>query len=81
MASDNDGSRLIWFLAGAAIGAAVALLYAPVSGRTARKYVRKKVDEGREALVDAGRDLRDRGREFAEEAGELLERGRRLVAG
>ena len=88
MASEHDGSKMIWFLAGAAIGAAVALLYAPKPGRETRKYIRKKADEGREALIDASKDIRDRGREIydkgreiAEEAGELLERGRRLVVG
>jgi gas vesicle protein len=88
MTSEHDGNKLIWFLAGAAIGAAVALLYAPKSGRDTRRYIRKKAEEGREALIDTGRDIRDRGREFyhkgreiAEEAGELLEQGRRLVVG
>ena len=44
--------------------------------------------EGREALADAGKDVVDRGREYydkgrklAEEAGGLLERGRKMVAG
>jgi gas vesicle protein len=88
MASENDDNKLVWFLTGAAIGAAVALLYAPKSGRDTRRYLRKRADEGREALADAGKEIRDRsreiydkGREIAEEAGELLERGRKLVVG
>ena len=88
MASEHNDSKLVWFLTGAAIGAAVALLYAPKSGRDTRRYLRKRADEGREALADAGKEIRDRGRELygkgreiAEEAGELLERGRRLVVG
>ncbi len=86
MAWEDNNSKLVWFLAGAAIGATVALLYAPQSGRDTRKYIRKKTDEGREALADAGKDILDRGREvydkgrkIAEEAGELFDRGRRLV--
>ena len=88
MASEYDGNRAVWFLVGAAVGAAIALLYAPKSGRDTRKYIRKRSDEGREALVDAGKEIRDRGRdiyekgrEIAEEAGELLERGRKMVVG
>jgi gas vesicle protein len=88
MASENNGSKLVWFLTGAAIGAAIALLYAPQSGRDTRKIIRKKADEGKEALSDAGKDLLDRGRDYyekgrkiAEEAGELLDRGRKLVTG
>jgi gas vesicle protein len=88
MASEHDGGRLLWFLAGAAVGAAAALLYAPQSGRDTRRYIRKKADEGREALADAGkgvlergREVYEKGREIAEEAGEMLERGRKLVTG
>ena len=88
MASEDNGSNLVWFLTGVAVGATIALLYAPQSGRDTRKYIRKKADEGREALADAGkevmdrgRDMYDKGRKFAEEAGDLLDRGRKLVAG
>ena len=87
MASEK-GSNLVWFLTGAAIGAAVALLYAPQSGRETRRYIRRRADEGREVLADASKDIVDRGRDYyekgrrlAEEAGDLLERGRKLVAG
>ena len=88
MASANNGSKLIWFLTGAAIGASIALLYAPQSGRDTRKLIRKRTEEGKEVLADTGKDILDRGREYyergrkiAEEAGELLERGRKLVTG
>ena len=88
MASENNGSNLVWFLAGAAIGAAVALLYAPQSGSQTRRLIRKKTDEGYKTLADTGKDILDRGREYyekgrklAEDTGELLERGKKLVAG
>ena len=88
MSSSNSGGRVVWFLTGAAIGAAIALLYAPASGEDARKYVGKKAEKGRETLSDGGRDILDRGREYyekgrklAEEAGELFDRGRKLVRG
>jgi gas vesicle protein len=35
MAQEN-GDKVVWFLAGAAIGAAIALLYAPASGEETR---------------------------------------------
>jgi len=88
MASSDNGSKLVWFLTGAAIGAAIALLYAPKSGRETRRYIRKKAEEGRETLADAGKEMIERGREYyekskklAEQAGELLEQGRKIIAG
>jgi gas vesicle protein len=88
MATENKGSGFFWFLAGAAIGAAIAFLYAPEPGRETRKFIRKKTEEGREALSDAGKEILERGREYlekgrkiAEEAGEMLERGRKKVTG
>ena len=85
MAQDNTG-KLVWFVAGAAIGATIALLYAPQSGDKTRRLIGKKAREGRDALADSGRDLADKGRDLyekgrrvAENAAEMMERGRRLV--
>ena len=85
MAQDN-GDRLIWFLTGAALGASVALLYAPQSGEKTRRLIGKKARAGGDAISDSGRDLMDKGRELyeqgrkvADEAAELFERGKRLV--
>jgi gas vesicle protein len=90
MAQDNN--KLVWFVAGVAIGATVALLYAPQSGSVTRRYIGKKArrhgeavseavsDAGRD-LMDKGRDLYEKGRKVADEAAELFERGRRIVEG
>ena len=86
MADENGSDNLIWFLAGAAVGAAVALLFAPKTGRELRKIISDKTSEGRDYMVETGRDLygkgRDlyeRGREVAEDAAELIEKGRKAV--
>lgn len=88
MAKDNGGSGIVWFLAGAVVGASVALLYAPNSGEDTRKYISKTTEKSKDAiagsgkeLVDRGKDLYDRGRALADEAAELFERGRKLVQG
>ena len=77
-----------WFLAGAVIGAAAALVLAPKSGKDTRKYLSKTSQESRDAmemsgkeLMDRGKDLYERGKKIAEEANELFERGRKLVKG
>jgi gas vesicle protein len=87
MSNNNNASSLVWFLTGAAAGAAIALLYAPQSGRQSRKFIQRKTEGGQEALADIGKDVLDRGREYydkgrkiAEEAGELFERGRKKQA-
>jgi gas vesicle protein len=84
----DKSDRLVWFLTGAALGAAVALLYAPQSGKDTRRYLGKKAKHGREAISDVSRDALDKGRELyqkgrkmADEAADLFERGRRLVEG
>ena len=89
MADQSDGAgKLVWFIAGAAIGAAIALLYAPASGAETRRKLVKRTEEGRSAIVDSskdiyerGKDLYDKGKKIADEAAELFDRGRRLVQG
>ena len=82
----NNGENMIWFLVGASVGAAVALLYAPQSGDRTRRLIVRKLSDGRDALADSGADLVDKGRELfekgrrvADDAAELFERGRKLV--
>jgi gas vesicle protein len=89
--ADNN-SKLVWFVAGVAIGSTVALLYAPQSGRVTRRYLGRTAKRSGEAVSDAvseagrdlmekGRDLYEKGRKVADDAAELFERGRRIVEG
>ena len=68
MARDDGGagSVLLAFLLGAVSGAAVALLYAPVTGRETREFLGEKAREGRERANEAaakGRQMFNQGRE------------------
>ena len=88
MASNDNGVSIAWFLVGAAVGASVALLYAPQSGKDTRRLIAKKTEEGRDILADSGKEvldrgkeLFDRGRELADETADIFERGRKLVRG
>ena len=85
---DDSSNGILWFVVGVAVGAAVALLYAPQSGKKTREYLSEKAEAGKEYLGDTGRDIYERGRkvyekgqEVADEAAELFERGRKLVRG
>lgn len=84
--ADSDDSRVVWFLAGAALGATVALLFAPHSGQETRALIREQAGKGRDRageagrnIADRGRDLYDKGRRIADEAADIFDRGRRMV--
>jgi gas vesicle protein len=84
----RDSSTLAWFLAGAIIGAVIAVLSAPRSGKDTRQFLSEKAQEGKERVaegtrdvIDAGRDMFDRGRKLVEDAADLFDRGRRLMRG
>jgi gas vesicle protein len=88
MAEQEEGKKLGWFMAGAILGGAVALLYAPKSGKETRELINKKTGEGKEVLdktskevYEKGREFYDRGKQIADDAADLFERGRRLVRG
>jgi gas vesicle protein len=79
MSRDNGagaGSVMLAFLVGAAVGAAVALLYAPAKGQETREFLGEKARESRERAAEAaaqGREILNRGRETVATA---IERGR-----
>jgi gas vesicle protein len=88
MAQEDSSNSIVWFVAGAAVGAAIALLFAPASGKETRKLLGKKADEGREVLAEQGRaamdrtrELYEKGRKVADDAAEMFERGRKLAEG
>jgi gas vesicle protein len=79
MANDESGgagSILLAFILGAVSGAAVALLYAPQSGKETREYLNERANEARARAADAaakGREAINQGRETLTTA---IERGR-----
>jgi gas vesicle protein len=86
---ENEGtSALAWFITGAVIGATIAVLYAPRSGKDTRRLLTERTQQSREALsgtskdlIDAGKDMFERGRKLIDDASDLFERGRKLVRG
>jgi gas vesicle protein len=79
MARDDSGGAghvLLAFILGAMSGVAVALLYAPASGRETRERLSEKAEEARARAAEAaakGRDVLNQGRETLTTA---IERGR-----
>jgi gas vesicle protein len=82
--SDNNGaSNLGFFMAGLGIGAILALLFAPTSGKEARDfltqkagegrdYVTQKAGEGRDYITSKGRDLRDQASDYVDQAKDVV---------
>jgi gas vesicle protein len=88
MADEDYGGKAVWFVAGIAIGATIALLYAPASGEATRRKIVRKTNEGRDALAESGKEMLERGKEMyergrklADDAADMFERGRKIVEG
>ena len=67
----NGASKLGFLLAGMGIGAVIAVLYTPKSGKVTRRLIALKTEEGKDYLEAQGKELRrhaenavDRGKEF-----------------
>lgn len=85
---EDYNSKALWFVAGAAVGATLALLFAPASGDVTRRRIGRTAAKGRDYVSEAGRDVLDRskglyekGRRIADDAADLFERGKRMVEG
>ena len=85
MGESSGGDKFLYFLAGAGIGAVLALLFAPKSGRETREliaqkatdgrdYLSGKVSEGRQYVENAGRKASDDFTSFVDRSKEALGR-------
>lgn len=82
----NAGITLLTFILGAASGAAVALLYAPATGRDTREYLSERARQGRDQAASAAgkaRDLVEQGRQSVntavEQGRQTMEQGRQAI--
>ncbi len=73
MSEDNSGSQVGFFLAGLGIGAVVALLFAPRSGKETREYIVQKAEEGRDFVVTRSEEIR-------KQAEDALDKGKDMVS-
>jgi len=73
MQDKRAGDRAAFFLLGAAIGAAAALLLAPASGARTRRKLARKGEEVADYLIDVGKELIEKCEELYERSGELVE--------
>ena len=71
MATCDVSTKAVYLLAGMAIGGAVALLFAPKSGKETRKYLSDKAEDGKDFVVT-------KGKEFRQQAEELVDKGKEV---
>src|SRR5919108_5064571 len=76
---ESGSSAFMAFILGGLTGAALALLYAPRSGRETRDMLSEKMREGAERGRDLGEQARARGRAFVDEAADYIDRQRDAV--
>jgi gas vesicle protein len=74
------GSILLAFILGVVSGAAVALLYAPASGRETRGYLGDKAEEARARAAEAAAQAAAKGREALNQGREALNQGRETLS-
>jgi gas vesicle protein len=70
---------ILSFLVGALSGAALAMLFAPRSGRETRELLGEKLRETSDRSRRAGEQALERGRETAEDAARYVERQREAL--
>ncbi|MGA3164600.1 MAG: YtxH domain-containing protein [Terriglobia bacterium] len=72
MSEENGTSKVGFFLAGLGIGAVLALLFAPRSGKETRDMIALKAGEGRDFV-------KTKADELCQQAEEAVEKGKGLV--
>ena|ERR1041385_1103236 len=73
MSETRAGDRAVFFLLGAAIGAATALLMAPASGARTRRRLRREGEEVADYLIDTGKELVDKCEDLYQRSAEVVE--------
>ncbi len=82
MSENSSGaSNFGFFLAGLGIGAILALLFAPQSGKETRDLIAQKATEGKEYVTARTRELRGQAEDLVEKGKERLAKEKERVAG
>ena len=76
----NGATNLGFFLAGLGLGAIVALLLAPQSGKDTREYIAGKAEEGRDFVKATAEDLRRQAEEAVDKGKDLVTKQKELLS-
>ncbi|NLH99797.1 MAG: YtxH domain-containing protein [Chthonomonadales bacterium] len=79
MASDDEssaiGTSLVVFLLGVAVGAAVAILYAPMAGRETRAHIAETAERVKERASEVGHQVAEKASEIREKVAQVVRHG------
>lgn len=78
--SDNGSSKVAFFLAGMGIGAILALLFAPKSGKETREFLTQKAEEGKDYVAAKSREVRRQSEELVGKGKEALAKQKEQLA-
>ena len=81
--SENSGDKFLYFLAGAGIGAVLALLFAPKSGRETRELIARTATDSRDFVASKVSDSRqfveEKSRKVGDDFSSFLDRSKDAV--
>jgi gas vesicle protein len=80
MSEENEGSRFGFFLAGLGIGAVLALLFAPRSGKETRDMIVQKAEEGKDFVITKSEEIRKQAEEAVEKGKDLVSKQKELLS-
>jgi gas vesicle protein len=80
MSENNGASKVAFFLAGIGIGAILALLFAPRSGKETRDFIAKKAEEGKDFVAGKGKELREQAEQYVEKGKDLVTKQKEMLS-
>ncbi len=80
MANCNVATKVTYFVAGVGIGAAVALLFAPLTGEEARKRIVEKAQDGKDYVASKGREIRKGAEDLVDQGKDLVTKQKARLA-
>jgi len=80
MSEENGGGSVGYFLAGLGIGAVIALLFAPRSGKETRDMIVQKAEEGRDFVKAKSEEIRKQAEDAVEKGKDLVNQQKELLS-